>query len=285
MHIRFLRVILFSALVFFLNIAAAQIPNSGFESWELDADGNLNPTGWGTTNEDQMISVDQYTPAKQGNYSMRVRVFDPGFFPINGIAFTEFAYTQRPSFFSVWLKTTVMPGDAVYVIVSLWKGDTIVASPDSCTFVIDSTINGFTHFSFPLSYQSVKYPDSANIMVIAGRYGNTLVGTEIIVDELAFANGVGLEENNTAASAQAAPAYPNPATGRIFIPLTLKNSSRIGIELYNPAGILLRAENFGTLDSGQHNLELSVDNLANGFYTYRLTGSGVQQIGKFTVRK
>jgi len=276
---------LFSILFFFLKITTAQIANGGFESWELDQDGNLNPTGWGTTNEDPIISVDQYAPAKQGNYSMRVKVFDPGFFPINGIAFTEFAYTQRPSFFSVWLKTTVMPGDAVYVIVSLWKGDTIVASPESCTFVIDSTISGYTHFSFPLSYQSAKYPDSANIMVIAGRYGNTIVGTEIIVDELAFANGVGFEENMTAAAALAVPVYPNPSTGKIFIPLTLKNSTWIGIELFNSAGILLRTESFGTLESGQHNLELSVDDMANGFYTYRLTGSGLQQTGKFTVRR
>jgi len=285
MTIKFLPIILFSAIFFAFEIVTAQIPNGGFENWTTDEFGNLNPVAWETTNDNPDISVEPYVPANQGNYSMRVKAFDPGIFPIGGIAITEFPYTQRPSFFSGWIKTNVMPGDAVYVIVSLWKGDSIIASPDSCTFVIDSTINEYTYFSYGLSYQSALIPDSANIMVIAGKSGYITVGTEIILDELAFSTVAGFEENRTEETAFAGPAYPNPASGRIFIPLTLNQGTRVDVDVYNSAGTRLRTINFGSREPGHHTLELSVEDFANGLYTYRLTGVGFQQAGKFTVSK
>jgi hypothetical protein len=74
MIVKNVRFLLFSALLLAFETVTAQIPNNGFESWEIDPYGNLNPSGWETTNDDPDISVEQYIPAKQGNYSIRVKV-------------------------------------------------------------------------------------------------------------------------------------------------------------------------------------------------------------------
>jgi hypothetical protein len=122
-------------------------------------------------------------------------------------------------------------------------------------------------------------------MVIAGKSGNVTVGTEIILDELAFSTVAGFEENRTEEAAFAGPAYPNPASGRIFLPLTLNQGTRVDVDVYNSAGTRIRTVNFGSREPGLHTLELSVEDFANGLYTYRLTGVGFQQAGKFTVSK
>lgn len=283
MTIRNLRLILFSLFVMTFSTAIAQIPNSGFELWETDPFNNLNPTGWETTNDDPDISVEQYSPAKQGNYSMRVFAFDPGFIPIGGIATTVFPYTLRPSTFNGWVKSTVMPGDAAYIIVSLWKGDTIIAAADSCTFIIDSTINEYKYFSFSLGYQSALAPDSASIMVVAGNFGGAAIGTELIIDEIAFGQGVGIDGNKAESIVAVGPAYPNPSAGIVFLPVMFRQNTQARVEIYSLSGILIRSFSYGHQNEGQQKLELPTEGLPDGIYTYRLSGTQFEHSGKFTI--
>jgi hypothetical protein len=279
-----LRLVFAFTLVFTAGALYAQIPNNGFEQWAPDPlYGTLNPVGWETTNDDTEINVTQYTPAKVGNFAMKVEAFDPGFLPIPGIAFAEFAYNERPAYFSCWMKTSVEPGDAVYVIVSMWKGDTLVASPDSCTFVIDSTISDYTYMSLRLSYQSSLTPDSANIMVIAGKYESASLGTEIIVDEMVFGNTAGTHEIRPSEQFVSAPVYPNPASEKIFLPVSLQKTSQMEAQIFSHSGSLIRTVSLGTLSQGSHTLELGVGDLANGTYHYRLNASGLSRSGNFTV--
>ena len=285
MNFSFIKSLIITALLILFNTINAQIPNNGFETWELDGFGNLNPSGWETTNDDLLISVEPYAPAKVGTYAMKVKVFDLELFPMSGITTSDFPFNQRPSSFSAWLKTTIMPGDAVYLIVSMWKGDSLVASPDSCNFIIDSTISQYTYFSFPISYQSSLYPDSANIMVVAGRSGVIALGTEIILDELAFVTSVGVEENNSRNGFIADPAYPNPASGRLFIPITVNQRTSVEVDLFDQRGSRIRTFRFESLEPGRHDLEIPADNLAIGHYTYRLTSEGTPQTGKFMINQ
>jgi hypothetical protein len=285
MNFNFIKILIITTLCVVFNTVMAQIPNNGFEIWEPDGFGNLNPAGWETTNDDPFISVEPFTPAKVGNYAMKVRVFDPGFFPISGIAMTDFPFNQRPTNFSAWMKTSVMPGDAVYLIVSMWKGDSLVASPDSCSFIIDSTILQYTYFSFPISYQSALYPDSANIMVIAGKSGSVAIGTEIILDELAFTTSVGMEENNGKKVFIAGSAYPNPASGSIFIPLTVNQRTHVDVDLFDHRGTRIKTSRFESIEPGRHDLEIPVDNLAQGLYTYRVTSEGTWHNGKCMISR
>lgn len=65
-----LRFMLISAMVFTCELASAQIPNNGFELWSTVPTGNLDPAGWETTNDDPDVSVEHYTPAKAGAFSI-----------------------------------------------------------------------------------------------------------------------------------------------------------------------------------------------------------------------
>lgn len=282
MQQKFYILVILAFIISALN-SSAQIPNSGFENWTTDEFGNLNPVGWETTNNSPDISVDPYVPSKQGNYAMRVKTFDPGFIPVGGIAFAEFPYNLRPTLFSGWIKTTVMPGDAVYVIVSLWKGDSIIASPGNCTFSIDSTITDYFYFTFPLTYQSALIPDSANIMVVAGTSGNTMLGTEIIVDELAFVLGVGIEKRDWVIPAFLGQNYPNPASHKTVIPFSLIKGSEVDIQVFNTLGIRVKIVELGFMESGRYELQLSLDNLPDGAYQYMLSGGGFKLSGKLMI--
>jgi hypothetical protein len=271
-------------LVLFAGVLYAQIPNNSFEAWEPDPlYGNLNPVGWETTNDDTEVSVAQYTPAKVGSFAMKVETFDPGFLTLPGIAFAEFPYDGRPAYFSCWVKTSVEPGDAVYIIVSMWKGDTLVASPDSCTFVLDSTISNYTYLSMHLSYLSALTPDSANIMVIAGKYETASLGTEIIVDEMVFGNTAGTGDIRPSGQFQTGPSYPNPSSDKVFLPVSLQKSAGIEAQIYSNSGSLIRTVGFGMLSAGSHNLELTISDLADGTYHYKLSSAGLSQSGHFTV--
>jgi|GEM_PF-4309862 len=143
---------------------------------------------------------------------MKVQVFDLELFPMSGIATSDFPFNQRPSSFSAWLKTTIMPGDAVYVIVSMWK-----------------------------------------------------------------------EETNSNTEFMAGLAYPNPASGRLFIPITVNQSTSVEVDLFDQRGSRIRTSRFESLEPGRHDLEIPADNLAAGLYTYRLTSEGTPQTGKFMI--
>jgi hypothetical protein len=285
MNLKHLTLLFTAVLLFGTDPVKAQIPNSGFELWTRDADGNLNPAGWETTNDDADIAVLQYSPGKQGDFAMRVKVYDPIGFPMGGIATLTFPYNKRPDGFSGWLKASVMPGDAVYVILSLWKGDTIIAAPDSCTFVLDSTVAEYRHFSYKLAYQSSMIPDSASIMVVAGKSGNIRLGTEIILDDIEFTGTSGIEELSRPVTSLVGNVYPNPSPGTVFIPLTLISATEVRAEIFDLTGKRIRIKRYGILGSGSHELILPSESIPDGIYSYQLTGKDLHHTGKFTVRR
>lgn len=278
-----LKISLFAALLFSASLVNAQIPNNGFEQWALDPYGNLNPVGWETTNDGTDLSVEQYTPAKVGNFAIRVKTFDPGFMTLPGIAFSSFAFNQRPYLFSGWVKADIVPGDAVYVIVSMSNGDSLVASPDSCTFIIDTTISEYTRFSYKLRYISPLTPDSAHIMIVAGKSGAVSPGTAIILDELAFESGVGTNDKSMVKPLLAGSVYPNPATERIFFPIELQKSSDLFIEVFNGSGMRVKSYRNRLTGPGSNVVEMPLKDLPGGLYSYRISTDYGQQSGSFTI--
>jgi hypothetical protein len=258
---------------------SAQIPNNGFENWTLDVNNDLNPDGYETTNSDTDVSVEQYSPAYAGTYSMKVKTFDPGFMTIPGFAMIEFPLTSRPDCFTVCFKSTIMPGDGAYIIFSLWSGDSIIASPGNCTFNIDSSYANYTCLTYPITYQSALTPDSANIMIVAGTASATL-GTEIIVDELSFNCTSSIQNNEFELFREI---YPNPSAQVANLPVNMKSNNELDLFVYDLHGKLVKTIHYGWLTAGEHALTLSVEDLANGVYMYRLQGINSSQTGKFTV--
>jgi hypothetical protein len=253
----------------------AQIPNSGFESWTVDVDGNNNPNGWETLNDapSGILSTVQYTPAFLGNYAMQVKTFNMGFGPdIGGYAMLEFPCTSKPSFLSVCLKTNVMPGDKVYLIFSMWKGDSIVASPTNCTFTIDSTIVNWKCLNMPITYLSPLAPDSANIMVIAGS-GTAQLGTYIIVDDLKFSTSVELQENELNSGHQSVGVFPNPVQDETHFSIDLSSPATLQLSVMDVQGNVVKEVVYQDLKSGKQNLLLDLREISNGLYFYSIKGT------------
>ena len=256
----------------------AQVPNGGFESWVLDADSNLNPEFWETSNVFPIVSVNQYTPAYAGNYSLRAFAFDGGGFTIPGVAYINFPMNTRPTHLRVCLKTTVMPGDQTMVMFAAWNGDSAIAAADSCTFKFDTTVTTFTCFNLPLNYISQLTPDSATILISGGNFSTAQVGTEIIVDELSFL-GVGIDE--TLEASDGIQIFPNPASDMITISSTLQKSTPVTLFICDVNG---REVMTTELQKGIVSQQLRVADLANGIYCCRL-GNSSGLVKKFVIAR
>jgi hypothetical protein len=256
--------------------AFAQIPNAGFENWETDPDSNYNPAVWQTTNSFPLVNVEPYSPGCQGNYAMKVKTLNPGF-PFPGVAFLHVAYnfSQIPTRFSACVKSNIMPGDRAYIIVGLMRGDSVIASQDSCTFKIDSTISQFTYHEFPLTIQSNLIPDSLVIIVASG-LGSGQVGTELIVDELTFRTG-----STSVSAKELLPGsfslhqnYPNPFNPSTTISYSLLKGSYVKLRVFNILGKELTTLADGFQSAGNHSAHFLASNMASGVYFYRLEAEG-----------
>jgi hypothetical protein len=271
-----------SSFVFFLISLNAQIPNSGFEEWVVDGNNN-NPVDWSTTNHDPIVSVTPYTPAYAGDYSMRVSTYDAEILIITGVASVDFPHAQRPSELNACIKTAVMPGDKVYLIVAFYQGDSIVALPTDCTFSIDTTISEFTCLTFPITYQSILNPDSASIIIIAGSESAQL-GTEIIVDELSF-NVATTIDHRTAISKPVAENFPNPAENFTYIPVNLVQPSDLELLIWDLKGTMVHSQSIQKLPVGEHELLVNTSQLTSGIYLYSVRGEDIFLHSKMVICK
>jgi hypothetical protein len=276
----YILVLLFSFLVF--ASAQAQIPNSGFESWTLDGDNNLNPDSWETTNSNPVVTVEQYTPAYAGNYSLRAFAVDLSVVTLAGVAYTSFPLNARPTHLRACFKATIMPGDFAYIMFAAWSGDSVIAAQDSCTFKIDSTISQFTCVNLPITYVSQLVADSATILISGGDLSNAQLGTEIIVDELSFL-GVGIDETEN--SAIAFQPFPNPASAVMSISLALKKNTTLALHVYDVNGREVLTEKSVNVPAGDQAIRVHVAGLAEGIYCCRLENATFSAAGKFIIAR
>ena len=268
-------------LVLSINTINAQIPNNGFEDWATDDDGQYNPVGWTTLNDDPYICATPYTPAYAEIYSMKVTTVDYGFAVVPGAAQAEFPYAQRPATIEFCLKATVMPGDRVYVVVSLYDGDSIIAAPGNCTFSIDTTIENYTCLSYPITYLSNKYPTSGNIMILAGT-NTPQVGTFIVVDEIQFSGTTGIN-NSFNASEKIVRNFPNPAQNYTYLHVKLSKESDVEVVIMDMNGKLVQSIPYQSLQSGKNDLLVNTSQFANGIYTYSVKSKDFNYFGKMVV--
>jgi hypothetical protein len=264
-------------IIFFLALfsheAIGQIPNGGFENWVTDADSNLNPVGWETTNSYPLVNVDPVSPGFQGNYAMRVRTINAGLtFPGVAMLQTPFPFGGRPTQFTATFRSTVVGGDIAYIIIGMMKGDSVIASVDSCTFKVDSSFSQFTTRHFRIAYQSNLVPDSMVIIIASGlAFGH--VGTELIVDEISFSGGGATDVSEVATIPRAfglSQNFPNPFNPSTTIryqiaahgPVTLKVFDLLGCEITTLVDELKAP--------GEHKVTWNASRVASGVYIYRL---------------
>lgn len=275
-------------VVLFSSLSFGQIPNPGFENWVTDADTNKNPVGWETTNSYPMVNVEQSTPAHQGNYAMKAKTVMYQGFTIAGVAFLEAKYnfTQIPTKFSAWVKATIMPGDQAFLIVGLMKGDSIIALQDSCTFKINATISSFTYVEFPIKAQSSLLPDSL-IIIVASGLGSGQVGTEIIVDDLAFIGTAtnALEEKNFPDAFFLAQNYPNPFNPETVIEYQVPVAGHVSVRVYDLLGRERAVLADTKLSAGRYRTTWNAAGVASGVYFYQLRAGEFVQWKKLVLLK
>jgi hypothetical protein len=262
------------------SLAFGQIPNAGFENWVTDPDSNRNPVGWETTNSFPMVSVEPVSPGFHGNYAMRVKTVFAGF-PIPGVAIlqTPYNFAQAPTRFTAMVRSTILPGDRAFLIVGLMKGDSIIASTDSCTFKIDSSYQQFTRLEFRIAIHSNLVPDSLLIMVASG-LGTGQVGTELVVDDIEF--GVGgstsvVEKNVRPGTFALLQNFPNPFNPTTTIRFELSASSDVKLSVFDMLGREAVSLVNERREAGVHEVNLDASGLASGMYLYRLTAGNFMQ--------
>jgi hypothetical protein len=261
-------------VLLFASLAIGQIPNAGFEAWVADPDSNYNPVGWETTNSFPLISVEPVTPGCEGSFAMRVKTINAGI-PLPGVAKLQTAnsFTKAPTTFTACVKSTIMPGDHAYLIVGLMKGDSIIAATGNCTFHIDSTISQFTTMVFPIALQSSLVPDSLLVIVASG-LGTGKVGTEIIVDNIAFTGG-GATEVAAAGplvnSFELSQNYPNPFNPTTVVSWQLPVVSNVKLVVYDLLGREVATLVNEVQQPGSHQVSWDAAGMVSGTYFYRLT--------------
>lgn len=269
------------------SLSLAQIPNAGFETWAADPDTNYNPVGWETTNSYPMVSVEPVTPGHQGTYAMKVKSLDLGIIVLPGAAIMEAGYNfaQTPTRFSAWVRSTIMPGDTAIIIVALMKGDTVIAATGDCTFKIDSSYANYTYLEFPIAVISSAIPDSFYVMVTSG-LSNPQVGTEIIVDDIAFTNDGPvnvLTERGLPGAFLLDQNYPNPFNPETAVSYQLSAVSDVTLTVYDLLGRVAAVLVDETLPAGRHRAIWNAVGHPSGIYFVRLESGGLVETRKMVL--
>jgi hypothetical protein len=220
---------------------------------------------------------------------MRVKNLLKQGFPLPGVAILQTAYNfaRTPTKFSACVKSNIMPGDQAFLIVALMKGDSIIASQDSCTFKINSTISQFTYLEFPITIQSNLVPDSLLVIVASG-LANAQVGTEIIVDELAFIGGSSTnvsEETNLPDAFLVAQNYPNPFNLKTVIDYQLPVAGNVSLKVYDLLGREAATLVDTQLPAGRYKTTWNAAGAASGIYFYQLRAGDFVQCKKLILLK
>jgi hypothetical protein len=270
------------------SLSPGQLPNSGFENWSLDPDNNNNPVGWQTTNSYPIVNVEPYAPGHQGSYALRVKTVNVGL-PLPGIAIlqTPYLFSQTPTTFSAYVKSTIMPGDQALLIVALMRGDSVIASVDSCTFKISSTISEFTRLDFRIALQSNLVPDSIYVMVASGLL-NPQPGTELIVDDIAFAgNGATrvVDEGRFPVVFSLAQNYPNPFNPSTAVDFSLEAPAQVTLKVCDVLGREVATLVNERKEPGSYTVRFSGEGLASGVYFYRLEAGSLTATRKMVLLK
>jgi hypothetical protein len=264
----------------------AQIPNNDFLNWTLDVDSNLNPDGWETSNLYPDISVLPASVVCDQDISMRIRtLLLGGSFVIPGFASLGFHSSLRPTCLSFSIKANVMSGDEVIIFFSAYDGnDSLVASPDSCTFKLNNNIATCTNINLPIKYLTNQTIDSMNISIIVGRPNNAQAGTEITIDDLSF-NCITTNTDQSITKNSKTDLFPNPAHSEINLSLPASVSGNISIRIMDMQGKETERVIRNITEEGQRVITVPVVNLADGMYYFLLKGNQFEQIGKFIVNR
>lgn len=256
----------------------AQIPNFDFELW-TDVGDWEDPDGWYTLNADYngdpetvKLTEDAYSGLSavrmenekdDNNVVVRAMLLSGN----SGLSDNPgFPFEKRPYSLDGYFMYSPNNNDSCYVFVYLTRFNTTTQSREtigSGMFSSGDELEEYIPFSAPINYTSSEFPDSAYIVIYAGKLNGPKDGSRLYIDALTF-NETTTTGIAPAVYSQEVSLYPNPASGHFHI----KQSN-------NPvAGVILIYDFTGTLQKsvalGKENATVNVSDMKEGIYFYEL---------------
>jgi len=176
----------------FTLINAQNVPNGGFEDWEINGDGGLEPVSWVTLNDDEFIDVSQ-VEGHNGQYAAKLSVewvvdqYD------GAMLFLEdnFSVSERFTALSFFLQGETVATDFLRVNIGLFKDGLLIGYAIS---QFDQNYPSWTEISMEITYENDEIPDSAFIAIQIYPLTEANYGTYYIIDELNLNMGSGTSD-------------------------------------------------------------------------------------------
>lgn len=256
----------------------AQIPNSGFETWENYSDGGntyQKPDMWNgslpyspMTHSYSLSQNPESYPAGTGQYSLKIQadvdngvrgvaISNDGSDPmINWIPQPSFAINYQPTSLFLYYKYFPSGGDTMLVNVYFYKEGEVIAR---CYFGTTETISEWTELEVPMTFETEDVPDSATIFCLTGIYTQHSESV-LYVDNLSF-SGFVVGINEPVVDDTDFMIYPNPASDIVSIETELKDYKDVTLQIYTINGKLVKSER---LDESHKSI--NIKDLSNGVY-------------------
>lgn len=107
-------------------------------------------------------------------------------------------------------------------------------------------------------------------------YGNNLFVDNINIDQ----SSASVSELESGAEINV---YPNPATDKAWVGLTLNDNQTVTVSLVNQLGATIQFTNYETLHAGNHSLPIQTESLASGLYHVVITIGNTSSVVKMAV--
>lgn len=298
----------FSLVVSILALIAtntfAQIPNSGFETWEDYIDNGegcsapyntyQKPDFWvGSlpyncqTNSFSIQKNNESYPSGTGQYSMKIQpniangvrgvaISSDGPDPMkNWIPKPSFAINSRPASLYLYYKCFPSGGDTIIGMVYFYKNGVVIGNP---TFGNTQTVANWTALEIPMTYTNSEVPDSATILFVTGAYVQHTEST-LYLDNLSF-NGFATSIANNRSAHTTFSVSPNPASDIITIQIANRNQSDLTMNVYTTIGTLVKSK---ILTDNQN--QIDIEDLSNGIYVLELKSFDLTSMQRLIIQR
>lgn len=275
------------AFVFLMSTAAFSqvVPNGGFEEWETNQQGGLQPVGWLAPMNSTVTQNVMQVPGNNGEYAAKLEVVEiQGIGAISATLISEpFAVSERYAKLKAYVKGNPVGGDSLYMVVGMYLGDDEVVGGGGA--YIAQQVESFTEFTVNIFYDQPDVPDSCIITFIAGNStGFGTEGTSFTLDDVSLSGVADVDELSPVFD-RIGDVYPSPAVSEINIPFTLKEPDAVALQIFDMQGRLLINRTARLFGQGSRLINIGVDDLETGMYLYRLTPTeGAPASGTFVVK-
>ena len=143
-------------------------------------------------------------------------------------------------------------------------------------------------FALPSSVNTVVKSAAGQTFVGFGEQGNTLLESGFLVDTLYRGQIMSVDKEESESIPlyySLSQNYPNPFNPLTVITFTLSKPEHVKISVYNTLGQRIMILLDKPLQTGQHQIEFSAQNLASGVYFYRIEAGEFRDVKRMVLMK